>query len=309
MQENVINPKVSVIMTSYNYAGYIGEAIDSVCSQTFTDWELIVIDDGSVDNSIEIINEKIEKYPDKIFLFTHPGHENRNISKSLELAFSKVTGRYLAFLESDDKWLNDNLEKKVEVFEKFNRVSMVFSGIKLIGAKGKIPAKFSAYNDYVRYSGRLHKNKPMPLWKMLFIRNPVGTFSNLMIRTNSPDSISLNEEYREWSDWWVAIQSQALGMSFYVDRELVCWRIHEDSAHSVIMEEADGKKIKAKRQKFLEEAEKLFIEKCNEAGRNDIIEKFRAYSGSFNRFLYNAIHNAGFIFVYPGAALRKLFGK
>ena len=97
-------PESTIIMTSYNYDQYIDAAIDSVISQTHKDWELIIVDDGSQDNSLNIINEYVEKHPGKIKLFTHPGNANKGIKASYELGFSKSTGEFAAFLESDDLW-------------------------------------------------------------------------------------------------------------------------------------------------------------------------------------------------------------
>lgn len=123
-------PKVSVILTSYNHEKYIREAIDSVLNQTFTDFELIVWDDASSDNSWSII----QSYEDvRIKAFRNPQRlMGGNVNRALEL----VSGEYIAIHHSDDVWELDKLEKQVAFLDAHLDVGAVFTWVKIIDEHG-----------------------------------------------------------------------------------------------------------------------------------------------------------------------------
>jgi glycosyltransferase involved in cell wall biosynthesis len=114
-------PKVSVIIPTYNYGIYIDKSIDSVLSQTYTDFEIIVVDDGSTDNTKTIIETK---YRDKVkYIY----QENKGAPAARNRAARESKGEYLAFLDSDDSFFADNIEKKVAALEKNPTIGMVYS--------------------------------------------------------------------------------------------------------------------------------------------------------------------------------------
>lgn len=96
--------KVSVIIPTYNYGRFLGEAIQSVLDQTFTDFELIVVDDGSTDNTKEVVSSFKDSRIKYIF------QENCGVSAAQNTGIRASTGEYIAILGSDDKWFPENLE-------------------------------------------------------------------------------------------------------------------------------------------------------------------------------------------------------
>jgi glycosyltransferase involved in cell wall biosynthesis len=107
-------PKFSVLMPSYNHERFIGSAIESVLGQTFEDLELIIVDDGSTDGSVEVIKRYAEQDPRITSLF----HEvNMGISRTMNDALSIAAGEYVALLSSDDEWIEHKLEKQLPVLE------------------------------------------------------------------------------------------------------------------------------------------------------------------------------------------------
>ena len=114
--------KVSVIITSYNYEKYIRETINSVLNQTINDWELIIIDDNSTDNSIDIIMEFANK-DTRIQVIRNC--ENLGLKESIKTALLAATGKWIAFLESDDLWEKDYLEKKLAIANKYPDVGFI----------------------------------------------------------------------------------------------------------------------------------------------------------------------------------------
>ncbi len=98
------DPEVSAIIIFYNSQRFIREAVDSVLSQTYKNWELIFADDGSTDSSTEIARDYAERFPDRIHWVEHEGHKNRGMSATRNLAARHSRGKWLAFLDSDDVW-------------------------------------------------------------------------------------------------------------------------------------------------------------------------------------------------------------
>lgn len=106
---------VSIIITNYNYSCYLGECIESVLNQTYLNWELIIVDDGSTDNSMEIINKYIEK-DKRIRKYTQ---RNAGQNEAFNLGFSHAKGDIVCILDSDDKYYPTMLENKVESHMKY----------------------------------------------------------------------------------------------------------------------------------------------------------------------------------------------
>ena len=104
------NPTVSAIVAVYNAELYITECLDSIFTQTYLPHEVIIIDDGSTDGTLKIL----ESYPQKIRLYSR---ENRGVSATLNEAIGYVTGQYIAILDADDLWVKDKLELQVAHLE------------------------------------------------------------------------------------------------------------------------------------------------------------------------------------------------
>ncbi|WP_170114185.1 glycosyltransferase family 2 protein [Pontibacter mucosus] len=113
-------PDVSIIMCIYNVEKYLREAIDSVLHQTFTDWELLLIDDGSADGSTQIARQYAAAHSTKIRFSEHQEHVNKGLSASRNLGLSIARGELVAFLDADDVWLPDYLEIQISLLRQKN---------------------------------------------------------------------------------------------------------------------------------------------------------------------------------------------
>ena len=108
--------KVSIILPTYNRASsYLKEAIDSVINQSYMNWELIVIDNNSTDNTIDLVKSYKSN---KIFIYQI--NNNGVIAKSRNLGIEKSSGDYVAFLDSDDFWYKNKLQKCVDEIKSDN---------------------------------------------------------------------------------------------------------------------------------------------------------------------------------------------
>lgn len=111
-----MNELVSIIMPSYNTAKYIGESIDSVINQTHTNWELIIVDDCSTDNTDEIV----KPYLDDSRIKYLKNNKNSGAAVSRNYALREAKGKWIAFLDSDDIWYPEKLEKQIDFMMKNN---------------------------------------------------------------------------------------------------------------------------------------------------------------------------------------------
>lgn len=111
------NPLVSVIIPFYNEERFLEETIQSVLEQTYTNWEIILIDDGSADGSTALAKRHATQFPDKIFYVEHEGHTNKGLSATRNAGIAKAKGELIALLDADDIWLPQKLQKQVAFFQ------------------------------------------------------------------------------------------------------------------------------------------------------------------------------------------------
>jgi glycosyltransferase involved in cell wall biosynthesis len=134
-------PEVSVVIPTYNYSKYIGEAIRSVYDQTLQDFEIIVVDDGSTDNTKEIV----QSFGEKIRYFYQ---SQQGPAKARNKGIMESRGKFVAFLDSDDVWLPTKLEKQVKKFGENSGTGMVLTDNFLFDEAG-------IYREYVNKKGYL----------------------------------------------------------------------------------------------------------------------------------------------------------
>jgi glycosyltransferase involved in cell wall biosynthesis len=118
----VNNPLVSIIIPTYNAADYILVTLKSIFEQTYRNWEIIIIDDGSTDQTSEKIATFLSS--NNIFYFFQ---ENQGVAAARNYGISKAKGELIAFLDADDYWMPENLAEKIKMFYKFPETDWVFS--------------------------------------------------------------------------------------------------------------------------------------------------------------------------------------
>jgi glycosyltransferase involved in cell wall biosynthesis len=106
---------VTVITCFYNEEAYLAEAVKSVLAQKYTHWELMLVDDGSTDNSTAMAKNYASAHPEKIFYLDHVGHENKGLSASRNLGISFAKGSMLCFLDADDVYFPEKINKQLEI--------------------------------------------------------------------------------------------------------------------------------------------------------------------------------------------------
>jgi glycosyltransferase involved in cell wall biosynthesis len=148
---------VSVIIPYFNSASTIIRAVESVATQTFTDFEIILVDDGSSDNTHVIVDDYIERHDG--ICFKHYHQENAGPAEARNLGISKSDAEYVAFLDSDDSWVRNKLEIQMKLMAE-NNIDMLGSNINLADANGKIIRKYYVKRDlkYISFYKLLFKH-------------------------------------------------------------------------------------------------------------------------------------------------------
>ncbi|MBK0401905.1 glycosyltransferase family 2 protein [Adhaeribacter sp. BT258] len=121
-------PLVSVIIAFLNEEKFLSETIKSVLAQTYLNWELLLVDDGSTNQSTGIAKQFAADHPGKIFYLEHEGHVNKGVCVSRNLGVKNSKGNLIAILDADDVWLPEKLQKQVAIFQKYPDLGLVAEG-------------------------------------------------------------------------------------------------------------------------------------------------------------------------------------
>src|SRR5438876_12133860 len=116
-------PLVSVVLIFYNAQAFLDETVRSVFAQEYKDWELILVDDGSTDQSTAMARQLANDNPDRVRCLQHPSHTNRGASASRNLGVREARGQFIALLDADDVWLPHKLAQQVQILEQNPRAA------------------------------------------------------------------------------------------------------------------------------------------------------------------------------------------
>lgn len=183
-------PKVSILMSVYNCADTVGKSIDSIIVQTFTDWEFIICDDGSVDNTCEVVERYAGKESRIIFIHNQ---ENCGLSYSLNHCLKKAKGIYCARMDGDDLCDSTRLEKQVKFLDENLEYGFVSSRMTRFDENGtyQIPEKSESYSptvkDFIKGSPFCHA--PVMIRKSAY--DAVGGYRDI------PETLGV-EDYDLW---------------------------------------------------------------------------------------------------------------
>ena len=192
--------KVSVIIPVYNVEKYVAEAINSVLAQTYTNFEIIIIDDGSTDRSKEIC----QQFTDFRIKIIH--QQNRGLAGARNTGIRHAQGEYLAFLDSDDLWLPEKLEKHVDHLENSLNVGVSFSRSAFIDQNGKSLGLYLL----TEMDGEIDLHR-------MFCRCPVGNGSTVVIRKEVFEAIRFQDNLHG------SIEDFYFDESFRRSEDFECW--------------------------------------------------------------------------------------
>lgn len=120
---------VSILMSTYNRAQLLERSLNSLLTQNYTDYELIVIDDGSTDDTFEVVDTYIDRFSNCIYV----KHNNRRSPTALNTGLRLAQGQYITFLDSDDEYLSDHLSLRLAFMEDNPDADLIYGGLEIIG--------------------------------------------------------------------------------------------------------------------------------------------------------------------------------
>ena len=206
---------VSVVMPAYNAEKTVGEAIESVLNQTYTDYELIIVNDCSKDRTAEILDGflKIDK---RIKVFHN--EKNLGVSATRNYAVSKAGGEWIAFLDSDDAWRVDKLEKQLEIINANPDAVLSYTASSFIFADGRASKYVMEAEEKTNYRTLLKRN--------------LVSCSSVMVKSNVMKSIKMpNDAMHEDYYVWLTILKKHK-YAYGVNEPLLIYRLSENSKSS-----------------------------------------------------------------------------
>lgn len=202
-------PEISVVIPTFNMARFVGEAVRSVLDQTFADFEVLVVDDGSTDNTREVI----AAIDDPRVRYLH--QENRGLAGARNAGIEAARGSFIAFLDADDLWLPDKLARQRQLFADRPWVGLVYTGAYVMEG-GQV---FACHRG--RYRGHVVR-------ELLTVDNiVVGSGSAAMVRRECFDRVGLfDESLSACEDWDMWLRIAARYPFDFVEQPLVKLRTH-----------------------------------------------------------------------------------
>ena len=170
-------PSVSVIIPTYQRPHLVSQTIESVLAQTYTDYEIIVVNDGSTDNTKEVL----ASFGDKITVINQ---ENQGVAAARNTGIMAARGRYIAFLDHDDLWQPNKLKKQIACLESHPNFGLVYSDMFYFNDVGLFPDTYA----------KLYPVPPVQHCWTLFVRNTIPTCSVVVVRRECLDDVGLFDE-------------------------------------------------------------------------------------------------------------------
>ena len=203
-------PLVSVIIPTFNAEKYISDTIQSVQNQTYQNWEIILVDDGSTDETKTIITQFLA---DERIQF-YPLEKNSGTGIARNTALAKAKGKYIAFLDADDLWKPEKLEKQIEFLQTNN-----------------LPFTFSFYECIDEQGNSIHKRVEAPrnlTYRQLFFCNYVGNLTGIYdVDFFGKISISSIRKRQDWMHWLTILKQIKTGIP--IPESLAYYRVRDNS--------------------------------------------------------------------------------
>ena len=216
---------IDILLATYNGEKFLKEQIESILSQTCGNWKLLIRDDGSNDNTIDIINAFSQRYPDKIELIKD-ADGNIGPAQNFSRLLQNSTGQYVMFCDQDDVWLPKKIETTLNKIKETENIYpniplLVHTDLKVVDADlNTIAESFWSYNkiDPERDS----------IPERIIYRNTV-TGCTAMINKKAKQIAAPIPKFVRLHDWWIALNVAKYGRIFYISEPAVLYRQHREN--------------------------------------------------------------------------------
>ena len=243
------NQLVSVIIPFFNAGNFLEETIASVFAQTYEHWQLLLIDDGSSDDSTNIARRCADEYPARVRYFEHSQHRNMGVCFSRNLGVKQATGEYLALLDADDVWLPHKLERQLALLRAHPTAGLVFGVSQYWVSWTGEPADLQ--NDSIPGLG-IEGNTLFKPPSLLFLLYPLGCGaapcpSDLLLARELVERIGGFEEQFDAERAYQLYEDQAFLVKVYLASPVFaageCWtryRMHPNSCMSRFLQDDES---------------------------------------------------------------------
>ena len=207
--------KVSVVIPTYNSVKYVTEAIESVLEQTYKNIEILVIDDGSTDNTKEVL----KKYDDSIIYLYK---ENGGVSSARNYGIKKANGKYIAFLDADDVWMPEKIEEQVALMEANEEIGLCYASTHRV-------------NDNLEFINRIEAKEFDDYCEALLLNLNIvaGSCSSAMVRQDViSQTDGFDSQFTTYADWEHWLRLSLITKFAPVKKDLVKYRVVEGSMSS-----------------------------------------------------------------------------
>jgi glycosyltransferase involved in cell wall biosynthesis len=228
------DPLVTVCIPSYNYGRHLPEAVESVLAQTFRAFELLIVDDGSVDDSLQVARRYAAQDP-RVRVLTHDENSNRGMGATLNAGFARARGTYLANFGADDALTPTSLERRLAVLQSDSELGFVYGRIEIMDPDGHPTGKMGGYSA-AAMCGFDATSDPL---EALLLHSYIPEHTVLM-RRDAFDHVGGFDERFFYCDWELTIKLLAQTRVAFVGGEpltMVRWHAHNllesDSAHDL----------------------------------------------------------------------------
>jgi len=214
---------ISVIIPCYNHQEYIQKTLDSVLEDNFLDKEIVIIDDGSTDNSHQVIQNWVDEHKDKISI-TYKNRPNKGLNKTLNELVSLANGEYIVMMGSDDYLLKGGLQKRYEYFKKHPETDVLIADAILIDKHdNKIhESMLFEYRGYKKEQFKDAKTIKETLFKRFVLAGPI-----YMIKKSFYDEIGPYDEEFLAEDLDFCLRSLAKTDMAFLDEKVAAYRVHD----------------------------------------------------------------------------------
>ena len=221
-------PLVSIIIPAYNSEKYVEKAIESAVDQSYKNTEIIIIEDGSTDNTSSIV-EKWKNHS-RVSVLEHPRGMNMGVSRTRKLGIDHAKGEYIAFLDADDIFFEDKIGKQIEIFNHNKDVVLVHGSAKVINETDlNFNNEFSYEIENIPYSYSEQSN---------WLQNNHICNSTVMIRARDIKNLNFGfPQAFQFEDWLMWSLLSLKGKFYFLNEPLSYYRFHENSATANILKQ------------------------------------------------------------------------
>ncbi|WP_445159366.1 glycosyltransferase family 2 protein [Mesohalobacter salilacus] len=219
-------PLVSVIAVCYNHAKFVTETLDSVKNQTYANIELIIMDDCSTDNSVEVIQQWVKETNYPCQFIAH--QDNQGLCKTLNEALNFIKGEYYQGLACDDIIIKEKIETQVNLFKKLdNDYAVIYSDAYLMNNKSEL-----YYGNFIqRHKPKMLEIPSGDIYEELLLSNYIPAMS-VLIKTDSVKNIEGYDENLTYEDYDLWLRLAKTFKFYFSDYKSCKYRIHDNNMHS-----------------------------------------------------------------------------